>query len=213
MKGTLRDRTLALAGVFMCADLVRQVARTGNVDEADLQTCLGSLFVETPESTEAVYEHLIHVRRGLTVLIDQLGEDAAQRDLDIARYVITLLHLERKLSARPALLQHIETGLTSASAQRTHFPLTHANVIANLAQIYADTISTLNPRIMVSGEPIHLNNDANANKIRSLLLAGIRSAVLYYQVGGRRWHILLQRQRLLGEAKNLLQHEIPRSIN
>ncbi len=213
MNGTLRDRTLALAGVFMIADLVKQIAQTGNADESDVETCLGSLFVENPDATEEVFEHLIHLRRGLKVMIDQLGGDTARRDLDVTRYVVSLLHLERKLDTKSALMQRIEAGLASANQQRKHFPLTHANVLANLANIYADSISTLTPRIMVSGEPIHLNNEANASKIRALLLAGIRAAVLFRQVGGRRWQILLQRHRFYKEAQHLLEHEIPRSYN
>ena len=41
--------------------------------------------------------------------------------------------------------------------------------------------------------------------IRALLLAGIRSAVLWRQLGGRRWRLVTQRQRLLQIAHDLSQ--------
>jgi high frequency lysogenization protein len=44
----------------------------------------------------------------------------------------------------------------------------------------------LSPRIMVNGDPAHLNNPENANRIRALLLAGIRAAMLWRQSGGGR---------------------------
>lgn len=213
MKGTFRDKTIALAGVFQAADLVREIAHRGTTDENDVESLLGSLFVENPENTESVFGHLIHVRRGLDSLLEQLGNEPEKRDLEIARYVITLLHLERKLNKRNSMKEEIFHRLERVSEQRTHFPLTHENILANLAQIYSDTISTLSPRIMVGGESVYLNNETNANKVRAVLLGGLRAAVLFSQVGGRRWQILVQRRRFVEAADQLLHDELPRSYH
>lgn len=213
MSNKFRDRTIALAAVFQTADMVREIAQRGTTDESDVECLLGSLFVEEPENTESVFGHLIHLRRGLQGILDQLGNESSQRDLEMARYVITLLHLERKLNKRSAMKDEIFRGLDRVGEQRIHFPITHNNILASLAQIYSDTVSTLSPRLMVSGESLHLNNDANANKIRALLLAGIRAAVLFSQVGGRRWQILVQRRRFLESADWLLHQELPKSYN
>ena len=71
------------------------------------------------------------------------------------------------------------------------------------------TISTITPRIMVSGNPAHLNNPENANRIRALLLAGIRGAMLWRQSGGGRWTLLLRRNVLLRETRMLLTGYTP----
>jgi high frequency lysogenization protein len=42
------------------------------------------------------------------------------------------------------------------------------------------------------------------SKVRAALLAGIRSAVLWQQVGGGRLQLMFSRQRLLSEAKTIL---------
>lgn len=205
MTGSVRDRTLALAGVFQAAALVRQVARTGEVDRADAETCLESLFVENPQTTEDIFGGVVPVRRGLQVLVEQLGGDARGRDLELARYVISLLVLERKLARSPALLDQIDRGLARIRDQRRHFALMHPTIIGALGQLYADTVSTLLPRIMVTGEARFLEDDDNAALIRALLLGGIRAAVLYRQVGGRRWQIVLQRGRIEAAARALLE--------
>ena len=57
---------------------------------------------------------------------------------------------------------------------------------------------------MVKGEPPHLQNPDNINKIRALLLAGIRSAMLWRQVGGLRRHIIFNRRKLLTITHRLL---------
>ncbi|MFC6673156.1 DUF489 family protein [Marinobacterium aestuariivivens] len=61
---------------------------------------------------------------------------------------------------------------------------THSSIVANIASLYQETISTFSFRINVGGDPRHLQNAENAAKIRALLLAGIRAAMLWRQVGG-----------------------------
>jgi len=198
-----RNRTLALAGVFQAASLVAQVARQGGVEADPFAASIGSLFAIDAESTEAVYGGARGVAHGLHTLRLNLGYDARTRNADVVRYVIGLMHLERKLAKQGAILQAIREGIETASAQAAHFSPTHANVIARLADVYTSTISTLGPRIMVRGEPSLLNDSDNANRIRALLLAGIRSAVLWRQLGGNRLWLLLSRRRVLDTATQL----------
>lgn len=204
MSKTIHDRTLALAGVFQSAWLVDQVARTGMVPQAEYETSIASLFEFSPASTEAVFGSRYEIRRGIQTLAEQLEGSEEKRNLYVMRYAVGLIQLERKLSADKAMLGRISDELEGASHQLRHFGLTHSNVIARLADIYSNTISTLTPRIMVSGENNHLQNQENANKVRALLLAGIRAAVLWNQCGGKRWHLLFQRRKLLNEALSLL---------
>ncbi len=200
----INDRTLALAGVFQSAWLVDQVARTGKVPQPEYETIIGSLFEFSPVNTEAVFGSHYEIRRGLQTLAEQLESREETRNLYIMRYAIGLLILERKLAAQPAMLQKIGNDLESAGHQIRHFGLTHENVIARLADIYSHTISTLTPRIMVSGENSYLQVQDNANKVRGLLLAGIRAAVLWRQCGGNRWQLFFQRKKYLQQAKKLL---------
>jgi len=209
----LRDKTLALAGIFQATSLVKDVAVNGSVDKHDFEICIRSILETEPESVEAVYGQVEYLRTGLVTLIDQLGEKSNQRDIDIARYVISLLHLQRKLSKNNAMLAEVASGIERARRQTEHFHITHENIIANLADIYSETISQIPPKIMVSGESQHLSNPDQANKIRALLLAGMRSAVLWAQMGGSRWQILLQRRRLTQEAERILKQEIQRQLH
>ncbi len=208
-----RDKTLALAGVFQATALVKNIAANGSVDKHDFEICIRSIFETDPESVEAVYGQVEYLRTGLTTLIEQLGEKSTQRDIDIARYVISLLHLQRKLSRNKPILDNVANGIERARRQTEHFHITHENVIANLADIYTTTISQIPPKIMVSGESRFLSNTEQANNIRALLLAGMRSAVLWAQLGGNRWQILLRRRRFSQEAERILKEEIQRQLH
>ena len=112
--------------------------------------------------------------------------------------------LERRLIKNPQMLETISSGIERASNQVEHFSLLHDNVIASLAHIYSQTISTIKPRIMVQGEHVYISNPNLANRIRAVLLSAIRSAVLWRQCGGTRWQLLLQRRAIVEEATRLL---------
>ena len=204
----LRDKTLALAGIFQSAALVHQLASKGTLDLHDFSTCVSSTLELNPLSTQSVYGKVANLHTGLHTLMQYLGEQPGQRDPNIARYVISLLHLQRKLRKRKGMLNTIAEGIQRAKKQSEIFGLTHDNVIANLAGIYTDTISEIPPKIMVSGDSSALSNPDNANKIRAILLAGIRSAVLWSQLGGSRWQILTKRRTFIEQARVLLDEEM-----
>ncbi len=197
-----RDSCIALAGLFQAAELSSRIARTGIAPVDAMEHSVYSLFQTSPASTEAVYGGVTGVRLGLETLLRQL-DGGAKRNPEVTRYVIALLHLERKLSRKGPMLTRISDGIAATAARLEHFPMTHPNILAGLAGIYSDTISTLSPRIMVQGEPTHLQNPDNVNRIRALLLAGIRAAMLWRQCGGGRLQILFGRSRLVAAARAL----------
>lgn len=209
MRGNDHERALALAGLLQACQLVQQVAHGRPRDTQALETSIGSIFRLDAESAEAVYGDLSGLRSGFELVGRQLDGRAGKPDLELSRYAITLLHLERKLSQRPDLLQRLQTGIEMALSQADYFSLIHANVLASLAETYQQTVSTLSPRIMVNGEQAQLNNPDNANLIRALLLAAIRSAVLWRQAGGSRWKLLLSRKRLARAAGDWLERSRP----
>lgn len=206
--GSLRDKTLALAGVFQSAKLVHQIAISGIADQHDMRVMISSALDLNPTSVMDIYGSVENLRTGLHSLIEQLGDQAGQKDIHIARYVISLLHLQRKLARRRNMLDTISTGIERAKLQSEMFDITHDNVLANLAGIYGETISQIPPKIMVSGDGNYLSNRSNADKIRAILLAGIRSAVLWSQLGGSRMQILFKRRMFVNEARRLLDEEI-----
>jgi high frequency lysogenization protein len=201
----LRDRTLALAGVFQAAALVKQLAKTGRSTEPYFTHSIESLFKINAVDVPDVYGGIQSLQLGLKELIRLFINNKDPKDADIARYVLSLLHLERKLSKNAEMNALVQKGLERAKIQAGHFNSTHENVIANLASIYTDTLSNFKFRVYVSGEPLYLNQTYIVNKVRSLLFAGIRSSVLWHQLGGRRWQLLISRLGIIQTAKGLLR--------
>jgi high frequency lysogenization protein len=125
--------------------------------------------------------------------------------MDITRYVIQILQLEKMLRKNPQLMDQLTGALEKTQNKIEYFHITHENIIAGLADIYQQNISPVGPKIMVQGEQIYLSQSQNANKIRALLFAGIRSAVLWRQCGGSRWQLLISRKKYMDTAKTLLK--------
>jgi high frequency lysogenization protein len=205
MQHSYREQVLAFSGIWQAVKLVQQVARNGHADPSDFEACINTLFVTDPETTEEVYGTIKAMTTGLETILDQFGDATDHRDMELTKYVVALMHLERKLAREPDLMARIGSGLELAKSQSVHFgSASHENVIANLAETYSQTISTLTPKIIVQGEQGYLSNPNNADRVRALLLAGIRSTVLWYQCGGRRLNLIFSRRKLLNQAKELL---------
>jgi high frequency lysogenization protein len=200
----LRDQVLALAGLFQAAHLVQQVARTGMAEASAMQASIASVFARDAESVAAVYGGAGGVALGLEVLLAQLTPRSGARNFELTRYVVAMLHHERTLSSRKDMLDAIGERLDKLQVQANYFSTTHSNVLASLAGIYSDIIGKLTPRIMVYGEQSHLADPDNVNRVRALLLAGIRSAVLWRQKGGSRLRLLWNRRAILEQARELL---------
>jgi high frequency lysogenization protein len=205
MKHSKRELTLALAGVFQAASLVKQIATTGMANSAVIESSLETLFKFDAGSVEDVYGGVAGVGAGIRELNRQLNSNRGDRDTEITRYVISMLTLEKKLSANKAMLDQIAKTLENIKSGLDYFSLMHENTILKIGQLYKDTVSNLNPRIIVSGEQTHLGNENNASRIRALLLAGLRSAILWRQCGGSRLTILFNRKSYEHESKLLLR--------
>lgn len=193
-----------MAGIYQAATLVQRVANGKPIDQQDLETQLNSLLATSPDSIVDVYGSVKNLSTGLSSLLLNLGNKHDEKNLEIIKYVIGIMVLAKKLTKNPGMLSTIGSGIERVKAQNEHFPLTHENVLANVASIYSETISTLHPRIMVNGNPEVLANSNQANKIRALLLTAIRSTILWRQCGGSRWDMLLKRRLILETAENLL---------
>lgn len=206
-----QDRLTALAGIYQAVACVMRIARTGSADSAAMEPCIHSLFQVDAPTVAAVYGAPGAVANGARQIIAQLT-GKPERNLELTRYVVNLLKLERSLSRRAELLARIGQGIEAAGQKREHFALLHPNLLAHFADLYSETLSHLQPRILVRGEPLHLQNPDNQNRIRALLLAAVRSAMLWRQVGGSRLQLLLGHKRLLQDARRYLeQAAVPRS--
>ena len=175
MAYTEQDKLTALAGIYQAALCVQQIARQGSVDTGAMEPCIYSLFQTDADSVSEIFGAPGSLGTGARELLRQLT-GKQPREVELTRYAISMLKLERVLSSRSKMVDTIGSGVEDARIKLEHFPMLHPNLLAHLADIYSRTISQLQPRIMVQGDPRFLQIPDNQNRIRALLLAGVRSA-------------------------------------
>lgn len=199
-----RNITIALAGIFQASALVKQWAYTGQVDENAYIACIQSLVDLNPADMSAIYGDLHQLKIGLKTLIEFYSQDSQTRDKELAGYFVSLIILQRKLKKNAVMMKKIHDRIPFLTTQIQHFGIKHPTVTANIADIYSSTLSQLKYRIHVQGNRIYLEQEVGINKVRALLLSGVRAAILWQQVGGRLYQLFLFRNRFKIAAEELL---------
>ena len=201
----MKERTLALAGVFQATELVRQAANHGTWSGYAANTCLSSLFAVDSENIEGIYGGSAQMNLGIQTLISVLrGEN---QHIDSLRYAVGLLQIERKFRKQGAMQETVGESLQQLSLDFDELEEHERQDLqaSAIAELYSKTISTLSPRIVVNGKPQYLNTERTVNWIRTLLFSGLRSAVLWRQLGGGRWSLMFGRKQILADAEALIQ--------
>jgi high frequency lysogenization protein len=196
------SRVIALAGVLQGCRLVHEVATRGRADAASVEASLASVFRIDADSAAAVFGGLAGVRLGLETLLHQF--EGAERNLALTRLVLGTLRLQKRLARNPRMQRALRDGIEAIQRQADHFGLAHPTVQARLADLYVETLSELRPRVVVHGNPVQLSNPQVVAQIRALLLAAVRAAVLWRQVGGGQLRLLLRRREYAMLARGLL---------
>ena len=204
MSLTIDDRILALAGMAQALQQVRRIADTGQSDSRIVATAMSSVLRIDAPSVEAVYDGSAALAPGLRLLHNQFS--GQNQDKALGKLALAVLQVERRFAATPACMQAVADGIAPIARQADqHGDAAHPDVLAAVGSLYADTISQLRPRVMVQGNPHYLAQAGVVAEIRALLLAAVRSAMLWRQAGGNYWDFLLFRARLLAAVERALR--------
>ena len=208
MSRPLPERVLALAGVVQALAQVRRIADTGQSDASVVQTALDSIFRIDADTPEAVYGRVADLAPGLRLLRDHFNKQAsagASGDEGLPRLALSVLQLERRFVGEPDTVAAVAGGIAEIAPQADASGSTHPEVLSALGSLYADTISHLRPRVMVQGNPHYLGQPGVVAEIRAILLAAVRSAVLWRQLGGSFWDLVFSRRAMADAASEWLR--------
>ena len=205
MSGAMQGRVLALAGLVQALCEVRRIAETGQADATALRVALDSIFRIDAESPGAVYGGAEALRPGLRLLRGWLRNEGAEagRDAALPKLAFSVLQLERRFVASEAA-DKVHAGIPALAPDAEAHGAIHPDVLAGLGRLYADTVSHLRPRVMVQGNPHYLGQSQVVAEIRAVLLAALRSAVLWRQLGGSLWDFALRRRDIAATVDELL---------
>lgn len=193
-----RDQALALAGIAQFVLDAHRLADSGRVDHVPLAAALHVIYATSPDRAEDVIGDPAVVRDGAAFLRRQFGRQAGGGDdAPTARAIGLVVRLGKRLLGRDEALTRLSGAIGRARLAEEH------RVPEILDQAYREILSPIGPRIMVRGNPEHLQNTRVTEHVRTLLMAAVRCAVLWYHCGGRLWRLLVFRKRLLAALDDL----------
>ncbi len=196
------ERVLALAGLVQALRQVRQIAENGQADEAVVGTALDSVFRIDAASAAAVYGSAQALDPGLRLLRDYFGNQG--HDQLLPRLALAVMQLERRFVRESVTASKVRDGILALAPSAERLGSVHPDVLAALGSLYADTVSHLRPRVLVQGNPHYLGQAGVVAEIRAVLLAALRSAVLWRQMGGSLWDFVLRRREIVATIDALL---------
>lgn len=194
MSQQFSERVLALAGLAQALHQVRRIAETGHSEAGVVQSALDSVFRIDAADAEGVFGRVSELQPGLRLLRGYLiGEN---KEDTLPRLGMAVLQLERRFIRRTDLGNAVSDAVEKLAPQARQAGSTHPEVIAALGNLYAETLSQLRPRVMVQGNPHYLGQPGVVAEIRAILLAAVRAAVLWRQLGGSYWDFLFSRRAM-----------------
>ena len=201
----LRSQVIAFAGVLQSAVLVDKLAQTGQWHQASYETCIFSIFQQNADNIDAIYGDVPSLYVGLTTLRKLMIQKERPKLRAVFRYCYSLQRLERQLVKEPKLLNTIGHEIERLNSHFEELGAADDFISEQLSSLYKRTVSDINPPIQVMGEQHILQRTSIQQQVRALLLAGIRSATLWHQVGGRPWRFLIMPK---GRIIAMIDHQL-----
>ncbi len=199
-----QERVLALAGIIQASTLLYEMVMENKCDETAFASSMASIYNQQPDHIMDIYGSLSGLQKGLSLLSRIFNERKTLEYREISRYTISAIHLARKLGKNKALMDKLASKIRFSSTQAQYFSPTHTNVVASIAGAYLDTLGVLPFRIRIIGRPEIMKRPETLDKARALLMAAVRSAVLWQQLGSSQWQLLFKRKMLTATAQQLL---------
>ena len=195
-----QSQAWALAALFLAIDNVRAIAERGEVQEDAELTLLPSLLTYNAADIADYYGDPAPLARGRRAYQRTFQQKNDEQNL---RYSAQILHVERRLAKKAALMNTLKERLHAARRQAEHYPVNHDNLLASFAATYQETASQAAGKILIRGEPQWLRQADMVNRIRALLLAGVRAAALWRAYGGSRYTLLFARDKVENALQQL----------
>lgn len=196
-----KNQVIALAGIVQAISLVDELAKTGKLNEAAFDATIHSILAIDSSDILSVYGGLDGITYGLKKLIWLLTPPTKTMQ---TRMLLSVMRLQKKIFGSHTLIQTLTQRIKQAQKQAEYFNPTHPSVMANLADAYENVLHALRFSTSIRGNPRVLNVRLNMEKIRVLLLAGIRSSLLWRQYGGSKLTLIFYRKKIRKIAQEIL---------
>ena len=195
-----RSQSIALSAMCQSALMIQQVSKGVILNKDSLICLFNGITTTDPKSVLDVYDSVDVLADGAKLVQFQLSGNATKKDIEVTRYLAGIMSISKKLLKNPSALSALTDKLTDIQRRLSHFEIDDPSIIQNFAECYSEVLSPLSQKIQVIGNPTLLQQKSVQHKVRALLLSGVRAAVLWRQMGGKRRDFIFNRKAILQDV-------------
>ena len=196
------EQTIALAGLYQACQIVSKIAWNGEYSEQELAPLINCIIKIDSTNTENIYLDVSKLEPGLVYFRKQIVGDIFTRSSETRRYIASLNKLSDTLMSDNSCINKIQLLLKNFSEESK--AMTTDQKTIELSNIYQQTLSKFEPRIVVNGENKFLTDENHSSRIRTALFAGVRSVILWRQLGGSKLKLLFLKGQFSKQIDNYL---------
>jgi len=197
------DRQLySLAALYQSCNAISRIAWEGKYDDEEFSPLIKSILDVNSDDPLSIYEEPTLLKSGFEFLKKQVIDDIFTRSSETRRYISSIKNLVKRIDTSNIIDDQFRKNIDRLNEIKRE--KTIDDLVLEIGQLYIDTFSKVEPRIVISGDNQYLKVDLNAARIRTALMAAIRSVYLWKSCNGSDFKFFLFKKRYIKRIKEII---------
>ncbi len=197
------DRQLySLAALYQSCNAISRIAWEGKYDNEEFSPLIKSILDVNSDDPLSIYEEPTLLKSGFEFLKKQVIDDIFTRSSETRRYISSIKNLVKRIDTSNIIDDQFRKNIDRLNEIKRE--KTIDDLVLEIGQLYIDTFSKVEPRIVISGDNQYLKVDLNAARIRTALMAAIRSVYLWKSCNGSDFKFFLFKKRYVKRIKEII---------
>ena len=197
------DRQLySLAALYQSCNAISRIAWEGKYDDEEFSPLIKSILDVNSDDPLSIYEEPTLLKSGFEFLKKQVIDDIFTRSSETRRYISSIKNLVKRIDTSNIIDDQFRKNIDRLNEIKRE--KTIDDLVLEIGQLYIDTFSKVEPRIVISGDNQYLKIDLNAARIRTALMAAIRSVYLWKSCNGSDFKFFLFKKRYIKRIREII---------
>ena len=200
---TIDQQLYSLAALYQSCNAISRIAWEGQYDEKEFHPLIKSILDVDSDDPLTIYQQPISLKSGFEFLKKQVVDDIFTRSSETRRYISSIKDLVKRINTSNIIDEQFRKRIDRIN--ENEYEKNTDNIVLEIGQLYKDTFSQLEPRIVISGDNQYLKQDLNAARIRTALMAAIRSVYLWKSCNGSDLKFFLFKKKYISRIREIIE--------
>ena len=200
---TIDQQLYSLAALYQSCNAISRIAWEGQYDEKEFLPLIKSILDVDSDDPLTIYQQPISLKSGFEFLKKQVVDDIFTRSSETRRYISSIKDLVKRINTSSIIDEQFRKRIDRIN--ENEYEKNTDNIVLEIGQLYKDTFSQLEPRIVISGDNQYLKQDLNAARIRTALMAAIRSVYLWKSCNGSDLKFFLFKKKYISRIREIIE--------